>query len=113
MRDHPIQGAKIVQSFESLKPVAPIILYSREKFDGTGYPEGLSGENIPIGARILSIVNAFEAIIFGRPYRDQSSFAEALNEIRRNSGSQFDPRIVEVFIRVAQDEGFEKFLKNQ
>ena len=111
LRDHPIKGAKIVQSFESLKPVAPIILYSREKYDGTGYPEGLKGDRIPVGARILAVINAFEAILFGRPYRDQSSLTEALDELRRNSGTQFDPKIVDVFIRIVEKEGFYKFLR--
>ncbi len=112
LRDHPVQGAKIVQSFESLRPVAPIILYSREKYDGTGYPEGLKSEQIPIGARILGVINAFEAIVFGRPYRDQASLEDALKEIRRNSGSQFDPKVVEVFIRVLEKDNFHKLLKS-
>lgn len=112
LRDHPIKGAKIVQSFESLKPVAPIILYSREKFDGTGYPEGLKGEQIPMGARILAVINAFEAILYGRPYRDQASLTEALDEIRRNSGTQFDPKVVDAFIHIMEKEGFYRFLKH-
>ena len=112
LREHPIKGAKIVQSFESLRPVAPIILYSREKYDGTGYPEGLKGENIPIGARVLAVINAFEAIVFGRPYRDQSSLTEALDELRRNSGTQFDPKVVDAFIRIVEKEGFHRFLRN-
>jgi HD-GYP domain-containing protein (c-di-GMP phosphodiesterase class II) len=93
--------------------VAPIILYSREKFDGTGYPEGLAGEAIPIGARILSVMNAFEAIVIGRPYRGQLSRAEALTELERNSGSQFDPRVVEAFIRVVKKEGLYKRLSRK
>lgn len=105
LRAHPIQGARIVQSFESLKNVAPIIQYSREKFDGTGYPEGLKGDKIPIGARILSVLSAFEAITIGRPYRGQSSIDEALQEIARNRGTQFDPRVVDAFIRVVQKQG--------
>ncbi len=111
LREHPIKGAKIVQSFETLKPVVPIILYVREKYDGTGYPEGLKGEKIPMGARILSVINAFEAIIMGRPYRDRASINEALDEITRNSGTQFDPKVVDAFIRVVKREGFDKFLK--
>ncbi len=112
LRDHPIKGAKIVQSFESLKPVVPIILYSREKFDGTGYPKGLKGEKIPIGARILAVINAFEAIVMGRPYRDSATLDEAVEEISKNSGTQFDPKVVEVFIRAVRREGFRKILRH-
>jgi len=112
LRDHPIKGAKIVQSFESLKPVVPIILYSREKYDGTGYPRGLKGEKIPIGARILAVINAFEALIIGRPYRNRASIREALDEIVKNKGTQFDPTIVDVFVMVVEKEGMQRFLKN-
>lgn len=111
LREHPIKGAKIVQSFESLKPVVPIILYSREKYDGTGYPKGLKGDKIPMGARILSVINAFEAIITGRPYRDRSSVRDAVAEILRNSGTQFDPKVVDAFVKVLKKESFYKGLK--
>ena len=112
IREHPIKGAKIVQPFESLQTVVPIILYSREKFDGTGYPEGLKGDKIPIGARALSVINAFEAIITGRPYRNRVTLKEALDEITRNSGTQFDPKIVEVFIHIVQKEGYYKYIQH-
>ncbi len=112
LKKHPIQGARVVQNFESLKTVAPIILYSREKYDGTGYPEGLKAEAIPIGARILSVINAFEAIVVGRPYRSQSIRTDALQELQRNSGSQFDPRVVDAFIKIVKQEKIYKRLKN-
>lgn len=111
LREHPAKGAQIVQSFENLRSVVPIVLYSREKFDGCGYPKGLKGEKIPIGARILSLINAFEAIIIGRPYRDRSSIKEALEEILKNSGTQFDPKVVEAFLRVVKRSDFSAHLQ--
>ena len=112
LREHPVKGAKIVQSFDSLKSVVPIILYSREKFDGTGYPKGLKGERIPCGARILAVINAFEAIIMGRPYRNSASIREALDEIGRNKGTQFDPHIADVFIRIVEREDPRRFIRS-
>ena len=115
LQRHTVHGAKLVQNFESLKTVAPIILYSREKYDGTGYPEGLKGETIPIGARILSVLNAFEAIVIGRPYRGRSTRStheEALSELVRNSGSQFDPKVVDAFVKTMRKEGMPKRQKH-
>lgn len=112
IREHPIKGAKIVQSFESLKSVVPIILYSREKFDGTGYPKGLRGDKIPLGARILAVINAFEAIIIGRPYRDRSTVKEAVAEIVKNKGTQFDPKVVDAFVKVIEKDDLRQFLKD-
>jgi len=102
IREHPVRGAQMIQSFRSLRPIAPIILYSHENYDGSGYPSGLKGKEIPIGARILSVVNAFDALIAGRPYRMGTTAAEGLEELRKNKGSQFDPHVVDMFQRVVE-----------
>lgn len=100
IRQHPVHAARLVQSFNSLKPVAPIILASHENFDGSGYPNGLKGRQIPLGSRVLAVVNAFEALVGGRPYRKGTSVDEALLELRRNRGTQFDPAVVDAFDKV-------------
>lgn len=100
IRQHPVHAAKLVQSFNSLKPVAPIILASHENYDGSGYPNGLKAQQIPVGSRVLSVVNAFEALVGGRPYRKGTSVEDALAELKRNRGTQFDPSVVDAFEKV-------------
>ncbi|HYR51326.1 MAG TPA: HD domain-containing phosphohydrolase [Candidatus Dormibacteraeota bacterium] len=91
---HPRDGVKVLQPIEFASRVNEIILSHHEYWDGHGYPRGLAGEEIPLAARILALVDAFEAMTLGRPYRDSMSEAEALAEIRRCTGTQFDPRVV-------------------
>ena len=110
IRRHPIKGVELVKHLEVLKPVIPIILHHHERFDGTGYPSGLKKNKIPLGARIMAVADAFEAMVFGRPYRQRMSVDEALEEIKRKSGTQFDPKIVDCFIKVAKGK-FKKYLK--
>lgn len=99
MKEHPVIGAQIVEPIKYLAPVSPIIHAHHEKYDGTGYPYGLAGEDIPIGARILSVVDAYVAIRDKRVYSDARSHEEAIAELRRASGTQFDPQIVDVFCK--------------
>lgn len=96
----PLRGATLLKSIGSLKPVIPIILHHRERYDGKGYPRGLRGEEIPIGARIVAVVDAFLAMISHRSYRRRLNVEEALHEIRENAGTQFDPKVVESFMKV-------------
>jgi HD-GYP domain-containing protein (c-di-GMP phosphodiesterase class II) len=103
IRQHPQIGAQMIERVEFLRPALPIILAHHERFDGGGYPRGLRGEAIPLGARIFQVADALDAIISDRPYRRQQSLEAALAEIRRHAGSQFDPAIVETLERIAPD----------
>jgi putative nucleotidyltransferase with HDIG domain len=97
---HTIFGEQILSRIPFLRPSALIVRQHHERFDGAGYPDGLSGEQIPLGARIFSIVDTLDAITTGRPYRPALSLQHALNEILRGAGSQFDPRLTEIFARI-------------
>ncbi|MCX7668192.1 MAG: diguanylate cyclase, partial [Atribacterota bacterium] len=100
MKRHPEIGYRIAQASPELLPVAEGILTHHERFDGSGYPQGLRGEEIPLVARIIAIVDAFDAMTSIRPYRRPLTREEAFQEIRRNAGTQFDPFLVEVFFKV-------------
>ncbi len=100
MQKHPQIGYRILQAVESLRPAAEIVLAHHANFDGTGYPVRWKGERIPLGSRIFSVVDTFDAMTSDRPYRSRVSYDEACAEISRCSGTQFDPRIVESFLRI-------------
>jgi putative nucleotidyltransferase with HDIG domain len=104
---HPAIGAAIVAPVKKLADMAPIIRAHQEHWDGTGYPDGLKGEAIPLGARILAVVDAYGAITDERVYRKARSQAEAVAELRRCAGTQFDPQVVEAFLRVLTATGDE------
>jgi putative nucleotidyltransferase with HDIG domain len=100
VRHHPDIGAEIVLMVSNLAQVAELIRSHHERYDGKGYPRGLSGEQIPLGARILTVVDAYTAMTDGRAYRHAISHGEAIAEIKRCSGSHFDPWVVEMFLNL-------------
>lgn len=104
MKKHPEIGYRIAQSAPELSPIADKILSHHERWDGNGYPQGLRGEEIPLISRILSIADAYDVMTNGRPYQPPLSQDEALEEIKRCAGTQFDPYIVEIFIKSFSNE---------
>jgi HD-GYP domain-containing protein (c-di-GMP phosphodiesterase class II) len=101
---HPTIGSNIVSSIDALPALAPTISAHQEKFDGTGYPHGLKGEDIPLGARILGIADAYQAMVEHRYYREARTHEEAITELQKVKGSQFDPAVLDVFINVVNSE---------
>ena len=113
VKRHPMTGASILSQFKPLRPIVPIMLYHHENFDGSGYPKGLKGKEIPLAARILALVGTFEAMITEKPYRKALSISRAIREIRQSSGKQFDPKIVNVFCEVVQRKDVKKLLARE
>jgi HD-GYP domain-containing protein (c-di-GMP phosphodiesterase class II) len=104
MDRHPVIGAEIVGGVPFLEPAAAIVRSHHERFDGSGYPDGLAGENIPLAARIFAVADALDAITTDRPYRPAASMAEARQAIASGAGKQFDPRAVEALAEVPDEE---------
>jgi diguanylate cyclase (GGDEF)-like protein/putative nucleotidyltransferase with HDIG domain len=98
MREHPVIGERIVRTIPGLGPVARIVRHEHERWDGTGYPDGLSADEIPIGARIIFACDAYHAMISDRPYRSAMTHQEAIRELADGAGTQFDPQITELLI---------------
>ncbi|HHW43661.1 MAG TPA: HD domain-containing protein [Desulfotomaculum sp.] len=103
---HPDKGAAILSHISWLEQVVPVVLAHHERYDGRGYPRGLKGEEIPLLSRILSVADAFDAMTSDRSYRRALPVPVAINELKRNAGTQFDPRIVEVFVQVLLEYQF-------
>jgi two-component system, cell cycle response regulator len=97
VRRHPVIGERIILAAPALAPVASLVRSSHERWDGAGYPDGLQGDAIPVGARIVAVADAFAAMTAGRPYRPARTVDEALEELRREAGAQFDPAVVEAW----------------
>ena len=122
IKQHPIDGAKIIQPISRLNEAAEIVLHHHERFDGSGYPDGLVGTQIPYLARIMTVIDCYDAMTTDRPYTEKLTIEQAVAELRLGSGAQFDPEIVEIFVclieryphffnnPLAQDHGVDGFL---
>jgi putative nucleotidyltransferase with HDIG domain len=99
IKKHSEQGAKIMEGISFLEDVREAVLYHQERYDGKGYPAGLKGDKIPLLSRIVSIADAFDAMTSDRPYKTRMSFMHAMDEIKKNSGTQFDPGLCDIFLK--------------
>ena len=104
MRGHTMLGFNMISKIKFLKGAADIVLHHHERWDGKGYPSGIAGEDIPLGARIFSIIDTLDAITSKRPYKEALPIQVARDEIRRCAGSQFDPKLVEEFLKISDEE---------
>lgn len=102
MEKHPVIGERIVSQMRFANEVGPIVRHHHERWDGGGYPDGLVGENIPIGARIVAIADSYDAMTTDRPYRRSLGQEEAIKRLYADSGTQWDPRLIEVFVQLIQ-----------
>lgn len=100
MRQHATLALEILGSIQALQPALPLIRHHHERWDGTGYPDGLAGEQIPLGARIIAVAEVYDILTHGAPWKEPLSVEEAKAEIQRCAGTQFDPCVVEAFLQV-------------
>ena len=113
IKRHPLAGARLIRGFEALRPALPYILFHHERWDGAGYPTGRSREQIPLGARIVAVVDAFDAMISIRPYRAALPVRSAIAEVNDGAGTQFDPGVVRAFLAVWREGELDRFLPDE
>ena len=104
LKQHPTHGAKMLKPVEEFNEILPYLYHHHERFDGRGYPQGLSGVNIPLASRIMAVADTFDAMTSNRPYRRAMPVSKAVTELENNSGTQFDPDIVKIFLAIIKNE---------
>jgi HD-GYP domain-containing protein (c-di-GMP phosphodiesterase class II) len=102
LKRHPDIAVNMLKDLKFLEKEIPYILHHHERYDGSGYPHGLRGREIPAGARIIAVADAFDAMISGRTYKKRLHFTETVEELKSGSGTQFAPEIVEVFLKLVK-----------
>jgi len=102
---HPKLGAELISPIKKLANVSPMIEFSHERYDGRGYPYGIRGEAIPLGARIISVVDSYSAMLDRRPYKEPYSVDKIVRELKQNAGKMYDPKVVEAFLIIIQETG--------
>lgn len=112
MKQHPVIGVDILSKMEEFNSLLPIVRHHHEAWDGNGYPDGLKGEQIPPGARILAVADCVDAMASNRPYRDTTSFDKICQELRACSGTQFDPLVVAAFFKLVEERGSSFFVNS-
>lgn len=105
LKQHPKKGIEIIEPVKSLEDISPLILHHHERYDGTGYPNGLKGTKIPFLARLLAVVDSFDAMTSNRPYNARKTYLQAIEELKRCKGTQFDPEITDAFIDIIEKKG--------
>jgi HD-GYP domain-containing protein (c-di-GMP phosphodiesterase class II) len=103
---HPVWGAELLEQVPGLEPVATIVRFHHERWDGTGYPDGLPRDRIPVASRVVAVCDAYQAMTSARPYRAALPPAAAAYELRTGAGTQFDPALVDCFVEVLQERGW-------
>ncbi|SLM17450.1 Cyclic di-GMP phosphodiesterase response regulator RpfG (fragment) [uncultured spirochete] len=106
IKTHPQIGYRIAMASSEFREIASYIIVHHERWDGKGYPRGLKGEEIPLLARILTVADAYDAMTSKRVYKDAWKREAALEELKKNSGTQFDPKIIDIFLSLAEAEDF-------
>jgi putative nucleotidyltransferase with HDIG domain len=104
MKQHPDLGRRILSTIKFLEGAVPIVYSHQEQFDGAGYPQGLKGDDIPLGARIFAVVDCLDAMMMDRPYRTHTTYERVKTELVKHSGKQFDPGVVEAFLSIPPEE---------
>ena len=104
MKSHVTRGAEILKGLSSIDHVVEGARYHHERYDGKGYPDGLKGEEIPLYGRIIAIADAFDAMTANRVYRKKQDFSYVMDELKKNRGTQFDPELLDIFLKLIDDK---------